>query len=107
MARCLFPACQQEAVVTGARPDACLRHQGTICYYSNVQINGVPVCDEPVITNSAWCLAHNESVAMWDYLHQLRHQEAANKMIELQKQEAVVKQIYGPNGKLGTPWPRR
>lgn len=103
MTNCVFPGCLQPAGVDviPARKDFCKAHEGAKCVYGGVKdlVTGEPKCSLLTIPHSGWCGEHNEICILFDFIHNLRHQEAVQRQMA-QKQAAIAyKTLLGGNGK--------
>ena len=93
MAQCVYPSCKVEIASGGDNPPLwCEAHQNQKCV--------LPSCQEHVIPNSGWCKQHNDWVAMFDFIHPIRHAEAAQRRAEAQRtQQLLQKGMMGGNGR--------
>lgn len=83
MAKCAYPPCKVQIESGGDNPPPfCEAHEGQKCVF--------PPCREAVIPNSGWCQAHNDMVALFDFIHGIRHTEAIQRQAEVQRTQAIM-----------------
>lgn len=89
--KCGYPPCPVQIASGGENPPAfCEKHMTQKCL--------MPPCKEFVIPNSGWCKEHNEFVNAFDFIHGIRHQEAAQQMADAQRNEAIANKVIGIKG---------
>ncbi len=100
MEKCVFPGCDGEAGkdVIESRKAWCKVHERAQCVYGlNVKgaVSGESKCKELTLPGSGWCREHDEMVVFFDFLHNLRHIEAAQQAQQIR----IPQRLLAPNGR--------
>lgn len=88
MAKCGYPPCPVQIESGGDNPSPfCEKHLIVKC--------NCPTCEETIIPGADTCLAHNKMVREFDWIHGVRHMQAAQQVAEQEYKQRLLNGLKG------------